>query len=82
MTRAVAQAACLPYREPPACHGEAGSKPAIRQTGSLRYGCGALAGQLQLPLKTDTKEMVLSTPTLGGKNVFIRADSALWRLGE
>ena len=37
----VAQAPCLPYREPPACHAEAGSKPAIRQTGRLRYDHGA-----------------------------------------
>ena len=43
---------------------------------------GALAGQLQLPLKEGSKEMVLSTPALSGKNVFIRTDSALWRLGE
>ena len=43
---------------------------------------GSLAGQIELPLKTDTKEMVLSTPALSGKHVFIRADSALWRLGE
>ena len=43
---------------------------------------GALAGQLQLPLKEGTKELILSTPGLCGKNVFIRTDSALWRLGE
>jgi outer membrane protein assembly factor BamB len=43
---------------------------------------GALVGQLQLPLKEDTKELVLCTPALSGSHVFIRADSALWRLGE
>ena len=43
---------------------------------------GALAGQLQLPLKEGSKELILSTPALSGKHVFIRADSALWRLGE
>ncbi len=43
---------------------------------------GALAGQLQLPLKEGSKEMILSTPALSGKHVFIRTDSALWRLGE
>ncbi len=43
---------------------------------------GALAGKLQLPLKDGSKEMILSTPALSGKHVFIRADSALWRLGE
>jgi len=43
---------------------------------------GALAGQLQLPLNAETKELVLGTPALSGKHIFIRADSALWRLGE
>jgi outer membrane protein assembly factor BamB len=43
---------------------------------------GAVLGQLQLPLKEGSKEMILSTPALSGKNVFIRTDSALWRLGE
>ena len=43
---------------------------------------GAITGTLQLPLKAETKEMVLSTPALSGGSVFIRTDSALWRLGE
>jgi outer membrane protein assembly factor BamB len=43
---------------------------------------GAFVGQLQLPLKQDSKELVLSTPALSRKHIFIRADSALWRLGE
>jgi outer membrane protein assembly factor BamB len=43
---------------------------------------GVLAGQFQLPLKTEAKEFILCTPALSGGHVFIRADSALWRLGE
>jgi outer membrane protein assembly factor BamB len=39
---------------------------------------GAVLGELQLPLQG--KEFVLSTPSLSGDHVFIRADSALWRL--
>jgi outer membrane protein assembly factor BamB len=42
---------------------------------------GAVAGSLQLPLKQDTKELVLSTPALSGNAIFVRADSALWRIG-
>jgi outer membrane protein assembly factor BamB len=43
---------------------------------------GVLAGQLQLPLKQETKELVLCTPALSGSHVFVRSDSTLWRLGE
>lgn len=43
---------------------------------------GALLGQLQLPLKSENKEMVLSTPSISGKHVFVRSDSLLWRLGN
>ncbi len=43
---------------------------------------GALIGQLQLPLNEETKELILCTPALSGGRVFVRADSALWRLGE
>jgi outer membrane protein assembly factor BamB len=43
---------------------------------------GALVGQLQLPLQADTKEHILSTPSLSGRHVFVRTDSTLWRLGE
>ena len=43
---------------------------------------GALIGQLQLPLNEETKELILCTPALSGSNVFVRADSTLWRLGE
>jgi outer membrane protein assembly factor BamB len=43
---------------------------------------GAVVGKLQLPLKEETKEVVLCTPALDGSHIFVRADSALWRLGE
>ncbi len=43
---------------------------------------GAIAGQLQLPLKADTKEFILCTPVLSGGHIFLRTDSTLWRLGE
>ena len=43
---------------------------------------GAIAGQLQLPLNEEAKELVLCTPALSGSHVFVRADSTLWRLGE
>ena len=53
--KTVAQAACLPYREPPACHAEAGSKPAIRQTGSLRHDEAARAAESQAVRQRGTK---------------------------
>jgi len=43
---------------------------------------GAVAGTLQLPLKAETKEMVLCTPAISGNHVYVRTDSKLWRLGE
>jgi outer membrane protein assembly factor BamB len=43
---------------------------------------GAALGQLQLPLKAETKELILCTPALSGSHIFVRADSTLWRLGE
>ncbi|OAI56507.1 pyrrolo-quinoline quinone [Verrucomicrobiaceae bacterium SCGC AG-212-N21] len=42
---------------------------------------GSVVGSLQLPLKADTKELVLCTPALSGKAIFLRTDSALWRVG-
>ena len=42
---------------------------------------GAVVGSLQLPLKEDTKELVLCTPALSGGAVFVRTDSTLWRVG-
>ena len=43
---------------------------------------GAVLGQLQLPLNAEAKELILCTPALSGGHVFVRSDSALWRLGE
>jgi outer membrane protein assembly factor BamB len=43
---------------------------------------GAVAGSLQLPLKAETKELILCTPALGDAHIFLRTDSTLWRLGE
>jgi outer membrane protein assembly factor BamB len=43
---------------------------------------GAIVGQLQLPLHDETKELILCTPALSDSHVFLRTDSALWRLGE
>lgn len=45
-------------------------------------GDGAIAGDFQLPLNADTKELILGTPALTSGGVLIRTDSALWRLGE
>jgi outer membrane protein assembly factor BamB len=42
---------------------------------------GAIVGSLQLPLKEDTKELVLCTPALSKGAIFLRTDSALWRVG-
>ena len=43
---------------------------------------GAVAGKLQLPLKENSKELVLCTPAISGNQVFVRTDSTLWRLGK
>jgi len=43
---------------------------------------GVIAGTVQLPLKEDAKELILSTPSLSGSHAFVRSDSTLWRLGE
>lgn len=43
---------------------------------------GAVVSTLQLPLKKDPDELVLSTPALSGGKIFVRADSALWRVGD
>lgn len=42
---------------------------------------GVVAGQLQLPLKEEQKELVLCTPALSGGNIYVRADSMLWKIG-
>lgn len=59
---------------------------AVNETGLVQIvdvsGEEGIAGAtLQLPLKAETKEMVLGTPSLSGDHVFIRTDSALWRIG-
>jgi outer membrane protein assembly factor BamB len=41
---------------------------------------GAVLSQFQLPLKEETKELILSTPALSGERVFVRSDSTLWCL--
>ena len=43
---------------------------------------GKLLGEMQLPLKSDSKELILSTPAISGNRFFVRTDSALWSLGE
>lgn len=43
---------------------------------------GAVVGTLQLPLKQSPDELVLSTPALGRGKIYVRADSALWRIGS
>ena len=43
---------------------------------------GVIAGTVQLPLKEEAKELILSTPALSGPHAFVRSDSTLWRLGE
>lgn len=42
---------------------------------------GAVVGSLQLPLKEGSKELVLCTPALSDGAIFLRTDSALWRVG-
>jgi len=42
---------------------------------------GAVISTLQLPVKPETKELVLCTPALSGEKVFVRSDSALWKIG-
>jgi outer membrane protein assembly factor BamB len=41
---------------------------------------GAVISTVQLPLKEETKELVLSTPALSGDCVLVRSDSTLWCL--
>jgi len=43
---------------------------------------GAILASLQLPLKADTKELILCTPALAGDHALVRTDSTLWRLGN
>ncbi len=43
---------------------------------------GTVAGEFQLPLKEEAKELILCTPALSGAHIFVRSASTLWRLGE
>jgi outer membrane protein assembly factor BamB len=43
---------------------------------------GAVLGELQLPLKAEKEELILGTPSISGKHMFLRSDSTLWRLGS
>lgn len=43
---------------------------------------GAVAGQLQLPLRKEPEELILCTPALSGGHIFLRSDSTLWQLGS
>ena len=45
-------------------------------------GEGTVAGELQLPLNAESKELILATPALSGPHLFLRTDSTLWRVGE
>ena len=54
----------------------------LLQIVDLSKGEGTLAGDLQLPLQAETKELILGTPALSGPHIFIRTDSTLWRVGE
>ncbi len=58
------------------------SEKGLVQIVNLAAPEGAIAGQLQLPLKPDSKELILCTPALSGGHIFLRTDSTLWRLGE
>jgi outer membrane protein assembly factor BamB len=58
---------------------------AVNEKGLLQIvdttGEGTVVGTLQLPLKKNPDELVLSTPALSGEKMFVRADSALWKIG-
>jgi outer membrane protein assembly factor BamB len=58
------------------------SEKGLVQIVDITAPSGAVVGKLQLPLNAETKEVVLCTPALDGSHIFVRADSALWRLGE
>ena len=58
------------------------NEPGLLQIVDFSNGDGILAGELQLPLKTEAKELILGTPALSGSRIFVRTDSALWRIGE
>lgn len=59
---------------------------AVSEKGLLQIvdtaGEGSVTATLQLPLVKAPEELILSTPALSGGAIFIRADSALWRVGD
>lgn len=57
------------------------SEKGVLQVADTLAKDGAVLATLQLPLKAETKELVLSTPALSGKHAFVRTDSTLWRVG-
>jgi len=54
----------------------------LAQVVDITAPSGAVLGKLQLPLNQETKELVLCTPALEGSHIYVRSDSALWRLGD
>lgn len=58
------------------------SEKGLVQIVDITAADGAVVGQLQLPLKDGSKELILCTPALSGGKVFVRTDSTLWRIGE
>ena len=56
------------------------SEKGLVQIVQMEGGEGVAAGQLQLPLKAETKELILATPSLSKHQVFLRTDSTLWCL--
>jgi outer membrane protein assembly factor BamB len=57
------------------------SEKGLVQTADISGSEGRLLGTLQLPLRAETKELVLGTPALSGQRVFVRTESTLWCLG-
>ena len=54
----------------------------LAQVVDITAPSGAVIGTLQLPLSGEKRDLVLCTPALEGGHIFVRSDSALWRLGE
>ena len=57
------------------------TKPGFQQ-GSAKPGDAQNPDNKQEKLNEQTKEVILSTPSISGHHVFVRSDSHLWRLGE
>jgi outer membrane protein assembly factor BamB len=58
------------------------SEKGVVQVVDATAAAGAVLGQFQLPLNAETKELVLCTPALSGRNIYVRTDGTLWKLGE